>query len=426
MKKSRYNYFINYGDETVVFNGITERFFRIKTANRQFYQELFENPDQYDKSVPGFIRKMVDDGFIVESSDEWPLIMQKIGRLRKSEEYFLMILPTYQCNLRCWYCIQKHQELWMFESIVKNVKKHISIAMENPELKTLHLSWFGGEPLMAYDKIIEITAYAQKEALSKGKIFNCQITTNATLLNEERIEELHRNGVNGYQITIDGRKELHDKVKHLPNESSYDKILRNINLITRHTGCCVRFNYTKDNLEPENLINDLCKRLPEENRGKIRFLIYKVWQEDGNQVDPGKLDTLFELSKKNGLHPKLARSGMCYADQSHFTCIYPNGNVGKCDNNNPLQSTGRLTEDGSVDWSGLPERFSFSGVISDNSECKGCEYFPVCSGPCYAKREAALKKDSMIHCMYDDRHSYMEEILRNIIRNFESIETLSL
>ena len=54
MKSSRYNYFINNGENTIVFNGITEKFFEIKSENADIYKQLIKNPDSYGDEVPFF------------------------------------------------------------------------------------------------------------------------------------------------------------------------------------------------------------------------------------------------------------------------------------------------------------------------------------------------------------------------------------
>lgn len=196
------------------------------------------------------------EGFIYDENEveEITNIQNKFKKLQQPDQYLLMILPTYQCNLRCWYCVQSHQDLWLSDEVTARIKNHIRIKLEDPTIKSFVLSWFGGEPLMAYNKLVEITRFAKNITTKYNKVFSVMITTNGTLLTPERIEELHELGVSKYQITIDGKQELHDKVKHLSGKSSYDITLNNINLITKHTACCIRFNYTKDNLEPHLLI----------------------------------------------------------------------------------------------------------------------------------------------------------------------------
>lgn len=54
MKPSRYNYFIDNKDNTIVFNGITERFFEIHSANKDTYIDVLSNPEEYaEEAIQG-------------------------------------------------------------------------------------------------------------------------------------------------------------------------------------------------------------------------------------------------------------------------------------------------------------------------------------------------------------------------------------
>lgn len=214
MNQSNYVYFVEDVDKTIIFNGINERYFIVKPTTAPYYKNILSNPNYYFDTIPSVITKLIDEGFIVDDSDEVSLVHDKFTQLRKEDEYYLMVLPTYQCNLRCWYCVQEHQNLFMTDETVESVKKHISKVLKKDDIKTLLLSWFGGEPLLAYDKIVDITRFAQRIAKDAGKKFRCTITTNATLLTPSRIEELCSLGITNYQITIDGKKDVHDRYQH--------------------------------------------------------------------------------------------------------------------------------------------------------------------------------------------------------------------
>ena len=421
MKASRYNYFVDNGDKTIVFNGISEKFFEINRNNAHIYKQIFSHPDQFGEMLLPFIEKIKDDGFFVdEKTDELELVKDKLNVQTKENQYFLMILPTYQCNLRCWYCIQNHKEIWINDDVVRKIKKRIINKMNDDSIDSLHLSWFGGEPLMAYETIVSLTRFAREVAESRGKTFNCSITTNSTLLTPERIEELKECGVNYYQITIDGTREYHNTVKVINGKSTFDMALQNIDAIARHSRCLLRFNYTKENLRPEGIINDIKGLLSEESKKNITFLLYKVWQENADDINNNDVAHLFEKSKELGLHPMLPRTSICYADQKHFDCIFPDGKVEKCDNEDPDATRGILLEDGSVNWPGGTPTAHTSAYKSEKSECMQCRFLPLCGGPCVAKRNRMLDSFGKIVCQFNSgtqKKSEIEETIKNIVKN---------
>lgn len=423
MKESRYNYFIPFKDRYIIFNGISERFFEIDQNNLEFYRSFFSNPDDYKTLVPNFYNQLKKDGFIIEENDnEQTSLNKKFLKNYKPNQYHLMILPTYQCNLRCWYCVQNHSDVWISDDITDRIKKRIITQISRSDINSMRLSWFGGEPLLAFDKVVEITRFAKETTEKHNKDFMCMITTNGTLLTEEKISLLQKLGVKSYQITIDGCREVHNKTKVLgKNKSAFDLTINNINLIARHTHCTLRFNYTHENLVPQKIIQELNSSLDKEVRNNISFSIYKVWQEDTIKVNPADVDKIFEEGKRIGLHSELSRCGMCYADQKHFDCIFPNGSCDKCDNGDISNTKGRITPNGDIFWDkGAKE--CHTPVFLMQSECSDCRYLPICWGPCEIKREDMLQNKGIISCYINDKDSYMAEMVRNIYKNHSIIQ----
>ncbi|MDE6095392.1 MAG: radical SAM protein [Muribaculaceae bacterium] len=421
MKSSNYNYFVENGDKTIIFNGISEKFIEIDNRNLLVYKHVISNPDIYMPKLSSLLNKLSNGGFIIdENVDENYEIEQKFQMYQKNDQYFLMILPTYQCNLRCWYCIQDHKDLWMSDETSNRIKLRISKKIQDPEIKTLHISWFGGEPLMNYPRIVELTKYAQTESIKYGKHFSCNITTNGTLLTPEKIQELFECGVNDYQITIDGTKKVHDSIKQLSNESAFEKTIANVNEIIKHTHCSLRFNYTQDNLMPNEIINEINERITPDNRNNISLLLYKVWQENENNIDSKDIELMYNKGNEVGISCKLPRAGMCYADQKHFDCIFPDGSSEKCDNDSPITAKGKLTSDGEIVWAGSEPECHISPYLIKDSECRHCKFLPICWGPCVAKRKIMLEKKGKIICQHSNKLSYMHNIIHNIVKNVHS------
>lgn len=413
MRTNRYTHFVPYKDSMIVFNGLTEASFQVSAKNASVIRDVIERPDLYADAYGPFLARMVREGFVVDNDfDEWKEVVVKSDALRRPEEYMIMILPTYQCNLRCWYCVQKHADLWLAPEVIERIKSLIQSKLAEESIRKLSLSWFGGEPLLAYGQVLEISRWAKAAAAAAGKSYAASITTNATLLTPERIEELRDAGMVHYQITIDGDSDTHNKIKVLGKKSAYATTMANIAKIIEHTPVMLRFNYTKDNMKPESIIADLDATLPKEHRHMVTFTIFKVWQEAEDAVPAHVVEKLAEMAKSIGLRPRFADAGMCYADQLNFDCVFPNGNVGKCDNHNPEMVGGRISDSGKVEWSGTNEAFTPT-VGLEKSECVKCKYLPICWGPCVSKREKMLKERGGVHCQFADRDSFMANMIRN-------------
>lgn len=419
MKPSRYNYVVPFGEQYVFFNGITQAFFMVSNDHKEAYETIIANPDDHAFDFQSFIDKMKVQGFIIEDTfDEIETIKRKFNDLRFPEQYFLMVLPTYQCNLRCWYCIQKHEDMFMSDETLRRIKKLVERKLSDDSIKDFHLSWFGGEPLMEYGKVLELTELSKNLCGKFGKTFSSAITTNGTLLNAERIEGLREAGVTSYQITIDGDRDTHNSVKVLGKCSAYDRTLDNINLIARQTYVNLRFNYTKDNLKPEAIIDSLRPRLDEESLKNITFTLYKVWQEDQQSVNESEVNKLFNLGNRLGLHSTFVPIGLCYADHVNYDCVFPNGHVGKCDNHNPNEMPGEITDDGNIEWSVDMDNYYMPHLFDgQQKECDECEYLPICWGPCTVKREQMLMSGEGIHCYLENKKEHMNRQILNTCKN---------
>ena len=415
MKASKYNYIIPFGEKYIFFNGITEKFFLIPKDRVETYRKIIDYPEENKEAFDSFLNMMTAMGFVLDdNADEMDNIRKKFEAARVPHQYFLMVLPTYECNLRCWYCIQEHEDLFMNDEVLANIKRLIERKLQDESISHFHLSWFGGEPLLAYDKIIDLTVFARDYAKEKGKTFSSAITTNGTLLNPERIEELRCAGVTSYQITIDGDRPTHNSVKRLGKISAYDRTLENINLIARHTHVNLRFNYTHENLKPYGIIDNLKNKLDPETRDNITFTIYKVWQEDQGKINEKDVDRLFNLSKDEGLRPSLMAPGLCYTDFKHFDCVFPNGRIGKCDNMAPEEMPGILMDDGTVAWDRDMSEIYRPHIFEDiQKDCRECRYLPVCWGPCVVKRERMLSTRGNIGCIYDNPDKEVKELITN-------------
>ena len=145
MKASKYNYIVPFGEKKIFFNGITEAYYLVTPEYEESYRKIIEFPDDNKDWAESFVARMKDSGFIIDDDiDEMDRIKAKFDRLRNKDVYFLMILPTYQWNLRCWYCTQEHDNLFLNNDVVDSIKHLIVRKLSDNSIKRFHLSWFGG------------------------------------------------------------------------------------------------------------------------------------------------------------------------------------------------------------------------------------------------------------------------------------------
>lgn len=147
----------------------------------------------------------------------------------------LILQLTQNCNLRCKYCVYsgsyKNRIHTNKRMTLDTAKKAIDFyCMHSQAVETARIGLYGGEPLLEFDMIKEIVAYAEK--LFKGKELRFNLTTNATLLNEEMICFLQKHSFD-LMISLDGPKNVQDRGRVFAdgNKGTFDTVMKKIDMI---------------------------------------------------------------------------------------------------------------------------------------------------------------------------------------------------
>ncbi len=135
---------------------------------------------------------------------------------------------AHDCNLRCKYCFagtgEYHGARGMMSA--ETGKKAIDFVIANSgSRKNIEIDYFGGEPLMNFDVVKEITEYAKEQGEKHGKNFRFTVTTNGILLDDEKKEYINKN-MSNVVLSLDGRREVNDRMRPRVNgEGTYDTLL---------------------------------------------------------------------------------------------------------------------------------------------------------------------------------------------------------
>lgn len=135
---------------------------------------------------------------------------------------------AHACNMRCEYCFADEGDYGGLSELMSAEvgKRAIDFLIrESGERHNLEVDFFGGEPLMNFGAVREIVEYARGLEAAHGKNFRFTITTNGVLLDDEKIEYINRE-MSNVVLSIDGRREVNDRVRRLKTKgSAYDEIL---------------------------------------------------------------------------------------------------------------------------------------------------------------------------------------------------------
>ncbi len=160
---------------------------------------------------------------------------------------------AHTCNLNCAYCFASQGKYHGERSVMSFEvgKRALDFLVENSGTRrNLEVDFFGGEPLMNFQVVKDLVAYARSIEKEKGKNFRFTLTTNGVLVDEDVIEFANRE-MSNVVLSLDGRKEIHDKyrVDYLGN-GSWDKIVPKFQEFVRARGgknYYIRGTFTHEN-----------------------------------------------------------------------------------------------------------------------------------------------------------------------------------
>lgn len=295
-----------------------------------------------------------------------------LGQLINSSEFSLIMMPTEQCNFKCQYCYEEHNNIVYSDNTIQAIKE--LLRNKGQRYHALNIEWFGGEPLLKLRTILDI----MKTAQSTFQMVRGGMTSNGYLLNSRAIDELYAVGVKHYQITLDGDKQHHDKIRLTKSHrGTFDKIWGNL-LLLRSSGyldldITIRVHLTIDNLDSvTRLIRKILATFETDKRFHLLFKpIVQLGGENDSQLNviPKHLEepivnALEQLSgkiRKNfATHEKLLNlNSYCYASNPHHLVIRANGDINKCTValDKPENTVGKLNSDGSISIN--EERFKY-------------------------------------------------------------------
>ncbi len=122
---------------------------------------------------------------------------------------------AHTCNLNCSYCFAS-QGKYNGERAVMSYevgKQALDFLIANSGTRrNLEVDFFGGEPLMNFQVVKDLVAYARSIEKEHGKNFRFALTTNDMLIDDDVIDFANRE-MSNVVLSLDGRKEIHDRYR---------------------------------------------------------------------------------------------------------------------------------------------------------------------------------------------------------------------
>ena len=186
----------------------------VLSAMREKYAHLTEISDADLEECYDQIVELKESGqlFVPDTFEAMaPYLKEKTSGVVKA----LCLHIAHTCNLNCSYCFASqgkyHGERAVMSYEVGKQALDFLIANSGTR-RNLEVDFFGGEPLMNFDVVKQLVAYARSVEKEHGKNFRFTLTTNGILIDDDVIDFANRE-MSNVVLSLDGRKEIHDRYR---------------------------------------------------------------------------------------------------------------------------------------------------------------------------------------------------------------------
>ncbi len=436
---SSFNLFVtlNKGQCYFVFNTLKDSALLLPPA-------VYERLQRGAPLEPPDLHRLLDSGIIVDSQTNQLHMLKGQMILERNPPYgtlSLTICPTLDCNLNCPYCYQggwRQQNRRRFRMGAKVKNSLVQWVKSNlPDHRGLQVAWYGGEPLLEYPTICELSAAFIGLCEEAGKDYSSQLITNGLNLTPKVCQQLKEKArVNSVQLTLEMPPERHATRRvTLLGKNILPTLLRHIRTALRYFKVNLRLNIEPGDTAPE-ILNRCADFLKEENLlGHPNLIISPAFIDyayrelpsaeigDSNECLPcpekeRNVESFFSFADRLMaiLNPSSAvglssenRSRMIYETLRKFrirrTCcalqrdsfvVLPDGAIHKCWETMlvPDLTIGSVTSGVHL----FNQAFAFWTTVfpTDDPICKKCVLLPICCGGCTFLRTRGMPR--RIYC----------------------------
>jgi uncharacterized protein len=351
----------------------------------------------------GIVQYLFKRGFLVkEGTDEFRRIQLGFGQQQyRTDVLQLILLASEDCNLRCQYCYEDFARGTMQPAVRRGIKNLVQKRLSG--LRSLSVSWFGGEPLYGFAAIEELAPFFLATAEEHGLQYFTHMTTNGYLLTPEVAEKLLAWKINTFQITLDGAPEDHDRSRPARDgQGSFAVILENLRALSRRPESFfvdMRVNFDRRNQPGLGRFLDLIEtHFRDDPRFKLRFRAVGQWGGPndaeldvcGHDESADVVRRMKAEASKRGIslsddirHVQGLGAQVCYAARPYNFIVGASGKLMKCTidlDRYDRNVVGQLSEEGDMDLDVDKLALWTEPAFEHDTKCQKCVVLPACQG----------------------------------------------
>lgn len=435
MKYSQFNSIVTFDERHHLYNSFTQKFIVIDSTLKEMLEAaIVEGVDGLDEFHPDFYAYLKSEEYLIPNEvDE----VQKVVELARSVDennnsFLLTINPTMNCNFKCWYCYETHiKKSAVTVEMIDKIGMFMEKTAKRDGMRYFSLAFFGGEPLLYFKRdVVPMILQMQKVCSENFVDYSIGFTTNGYLVDQNFIDFFKSNNMTpSLQITLDGFKEEHDKVRFVnASKGSYDEIIANVKLLLMNEfPVRLRINYTTENLPNSYKIASEFTDIPKEILDRYLVMdLHRVWQDSKNDDIQIAVDKVVGEVRKERVpveHMTLNNvRDSCYADKRNSAVINYNGDLFKCTARDftTVTRAGYLSEEGDLVWENDYQERRMKAKFK-NKPCLTCRLMPLCNGGCSQHAMEAVEK-GVEYCVFSGDENQKTAVIKAKIE--EIIEAL--
>jgi uncharacterized protein len=227
LRESRYNVVVERDHHVWVYNSLSGQLMSLTEDDWGSTRGFLAGAENYP--AVALLHDLTRGRMIVEDDLDELEVLERRYRAGTADRtaFGLTIVTSLGCNFDCPYCYQVKPRAILDDETVGLLLEVLDEQL--PTITRFHVTWFGGEPLLATERIFELSEEFVRRTTEAGVGYTADIVTNGYLLTRETAERLRDHQVMRAQVTLDGPAETHDLMRPLRNgKGTFDVILDNV------------------------------------------------------------------------------------------------------------------------------------------------------------------------------------------------------
>ncbi|HWQ21709.1 MAG TPA: thioether cross-link-forming SCIFF peptide maturase [Clostridia bacterium] len=325
----------------------------------------------------------------------------------------LCLNVAHECNFSCSYCFAHGGDYRGTATLMTRKVARAGIdflVRESGSHHNVEVDFFGGEPLMNWDVVVDTIDYARSTYASKKWRFT--LTTNGSLLRDDMLPVLEANDVS-VVLSLDGGRKTNDANRvSKDGRGTFDTIVEKIRRFTRtrdEGGYFVRGTYARNTLsfaesvrelhslgfkyismEPVVLSADSALALQTSDLPAIRVQYEELIAYFLSELGSGSGFDFFHFKLDLEAGPCLSKRIYGCGAGVEYMAVAPNGDIFPCHQFDGIREyrMGNVLTTPALDHPGMVSEFAHANFLFSKKECGDCWARFYCSGGCLANNFA--------------------------------------